>query len=167
MRNFLMALGAGTALISTMALAQGVPVLSGGVGSVDRAQIEAQQNNYALKLVYSGQGGAFLAGVQVTLTDSAGAPVLATVTDGPILLASPPAGVYTLTSSVNGIEKSQKVTVGKELRTYNIVLPVKDDDDLTAPDGSYLPRAAVPHSHAPADGATQYYAPAVKPVGQP
>lgn len=145
MRMKWMALTA-TALMSTAALAQapvndtGIPVLSGGVGSSDRAMIESQQNSYALKLVFSGQGGAFLSGVNVMLANKSGT-VLSTVTDGPILLASPPAGTYTMTATAQGITKTMKVTVGSSLRTYQISFPITDDAELTGSDGTYLPKA--------------------------
>ena len=167
MRNHWLALAATTALISSVAFAQvttpqGIPVLSGGVGSSDRAAIEAQQSSYALKLVYSGQGGAFLSGVNVSLTDKHGATILSTITDGPILLTTPPAGTYKLTSTVNGIVKTQNVTAGTSLKTYQISFPIKDDDDLTSPDGVYLPKAASPldNGYVPVQGGATYYAPA-------
>lgn len=147
MRMYWKALLSATALISTAAVAQGaagIPTLSGGVGSSDRAMIESQQNSYALKLVYSGQGGAYLSGVQVTLADKGGNTVLSTVTDGPILLISPPAGNYSVTSSIGGHSKTQSVTAGSSLRTYQISFPISDDPELTSTDGTYLPKAASP-----------------------
>lgn len=141
MRLSILALLTATAL-STAALAQEIPVLSGGVGLSDRAEIEAQQHNYHLKLVFSGQGGAFLAGVLVNLTDKAGNSVLSAVTDGPILLSSPPAGTYKMTASVQGVEKTLNVTVpATGLKTYQIGFPIRDDDDLTDANGVYRPRA--------------------------
>lgn len=146
MRNHWKALMAATALISSAAFAQApagdIRILSGGVGASDRAMIESQQNSYALKLVFSGQGGAFLAGVHVTLADKDGTTIVSTVTDGPILLVAPPAGTYTMTAVASGIEKRQSVTAGSALRTYQISFPIRDDEELTSPDGTYLPKAA-------------------------
>lgn len=142
MRTQWMALMTATALLSSAALAQtNVAVLSGGVGMSDRAMIESQQHSYTLKIVYSGQGGAFLSGVNTTLADKAGNTVVSTVTDGPILLMAPSAGTYTLTSTANGITKTQKVTAGSGLRTYQISFPISDDPELTGMDGTYLPKS--------------------------
>jgi len=157
MRNYVLALMTATALISSAALAQtpasanGIAVLSGGVGYSDRAHIEAQQGNYALKLVFSGQGGAFLSGVNVTLADRAGNVVLSTITDGPILLANPPAGTYKMTAMVEGLEKTLNVTAGKKPKTYQISFPISDDAELTDADGTYRPQAATPYT-APTPG---------------
>lgn len=142
MRMTWMAAMATTALVAGSAMAQQVDILSGGVGAGDRAMIEAQQNNYALKLVFSGQGGAYLAGVNVEMKDSKGATVLSTVTDGPILLVKLPAGTYMLTATASGIVKTQKVTVGHSLRTLQLNYPIHDDPELTDEQGTYLPKAA-------------------------
>jgi|GEM_PF-3233040 len=147
MRTQWMALMTATALMSSAVFAQettasGIPLLSGGVGGSDRAMIESQQSSYALKLVFSGQGGAFLSDVNVTLADKAGNTVLSTVTDGPILLVSPPAGTYKMTATASGIVKTQNVIAGKSLRTYQISFPIADDAELTGQDGTYLPKAA-------------------------
>lgn len=180
MRIYLIGLMTATALVTSAATAQplsyqtapasgsnagGIPVLSGGVGQSDRAMIESQQANYPLKLVFSGQGGAFLSGVNVQLADKSGNTVLSTITDGPILLASPPAGTYKMTATANGISKSQNVTVGKATKTYQIAFPIQDDAELTDSDGTYLPKAAsrldqnqaAPAGYAPAPAG---YAPA-------
>jgi hypothetical protein len=151
MRTTFLSLMTATALISGAAFAQmetpaadnGVPVLSGGVGSSDRAMIEAQQANYRLKLVFSGQGGAYLSDVNVTLADKSGGTVVSTVTDGPILLLSPPAGTYKVTAVASGIEKTLSVTAGASgLKTYQINFPIRDDAELTDGNGVYLPKAS-------------------------
>ncbi len=165
MRTQWMALMTATALISSVAFAQptttahDVPVLSGGVGMSDRAMIESQQSNYALKMVFSGQGGAFLSGVNVMLTDKTGNTVVSAITDGPILLVSPPAGSYKMSATVNGITKTRTVVAGKGLKTYQISFPISDDAELTTPDGTYLPKAAAPidsYYSAPRVPATGY-----------
>jgi hypothetical protein len=136
----------------------GVPVLSGGVGASDRAMIESQQQNYSLKLVYSGQGGAFLSDVNVNVYNKAGEQVLSTVTNGPILLAKLPAGTYKVTSIASGIEKSQNITVADNgLKTVQVSYPIQDDPELTAQDGTYLPKSPSP--------APTYYAPVAPASG--
>ncbi len=151
MRSFTYFCLAATALISTAALAE-VPMLSGGVGKVERAQIEAQQGDYDTKLVFSGQGGAFVANVQVDVTDKSGASVASILTDGPILLLQLPAGTYHVHAATRNHEKSFNVTVsGKGLKTVNTVFPIKDNAELTDSNGAYLPKEAPDGSYVPSD----------------
>ncbi len=136
----------------------GIAVLSGGVGMADRAQIEAQQNNYSTKIVFSGQGGAFVSGVMVNVKDSKGNGLVTTTTDGPILLVNLPKGSYTVEATVEGTTKTSKITATSSLKTYNMVFPVADDAELTSPGGGYRPKMT-----APVEGG--YYAPAPRRAG--
>ncbi|TAE83075.1 MAG: hypothetical protein EAY76_01900 [Alphaproteobacteria bacterium] len=70
-------------------------VLSGGVGEESRAIIQQMQSQYPLKMVFTGQGGAYVSGVMVTIMDKHNNEVLSTVTEGPILLVNIPKGNYT------------------------------------------------------------------------
>ncbi|TAE34485.1 MAG: hypothetical protein EAY65_02345 [Alphaproteobacteria bacterium] len=69
-------------------------VLSGGVGEESRATIQQMQSRYPLKMVFTGQGGAYVSGVMVTIMDKHNNEVLSTVTEGPILLVNIPKGNY-------------------------------------------------------------------------
>lgn len=91
-----------------------VPFLSGGVGGEARAELEAVSSQYRLRVVDSTTDGAFASGVQLRLKNSEGRVVLDTRTDGPILLANPPAGRYTLESSFQGQLKTQQIEVPSE-----------------------------------------------------
>lgn len=116
------------ALLAGSAFAEeAVPVVSGGVGESSQELIEAQQQNYNLKLVYTGEGGMYLSDVQVKIRDSKGLEIVNGVTNGPFLLAELEPGRYTVESATDGFQKKQTVTVGPQLKTVNIPFPVKDD----------------------------------------
>ena len=151
MRSFSVAVMAATALVSAAALAE-VPMLSGGVGKVERAQIEAEQSNYNTKLVFSGQAGVFVANVQVDVTDKAGNSVASILTDGPILLLQLPPGKYHVHAATRMHEKSFDVVApGKGLKTVNTVFPIKDNPELTDGNGAYLPKEGDNGGYVPSD----------------
>ena len=69
--------------------------ISGGVGK-DEAQLAdaISRYGYNVQLVFAEQTGAFLADVNLHITDAAGKTVLDTVSDGPMFLAGLPPGQY-------------------------------------------------------------------------
>lgn len=99
-----------------------VAYVVGGVGASGRAEIEAVQDQYSLKLVFAYTNGDFLADVEVVITDAAGNRLLATDADGPWLLAKLPAGSYQVAATVDGETKTQQVSVpASGLKTVNIL----------------------------------------------
>ncbi len=101
--------------------ANGATYVSGGIGIHGKEQIEALAHDYRLKLTFATNTGHFLADVDVTITDKAGATIVQTTTKGPILLVNLPAGTYTVTSSYEGVTKTQKAVVGAAgLKSYSI-----------------------------------------------
>jgi len=104
--------------------ADGVAYLSGGVGESSRAEIDAVQDQYSLKLVFAYTTGEFLAEVGVVITDSAGTTLVSTDADGPWLLVNLPAGTYNVAATVNDETKTQQVTVpASGLKTVNMQWP--------------------------------------------
>ncbi len=91
--------------------------ISGGVGEEDRAELEAVQKNYNLKIVFAGEGGIFLDDIHVVITDAAKNTVLTTDTEGPILLAKLKPGKYVVSADVQGITKTQNLTIKKNGQT--------------------------------------------------
>jgi hypothetical protein len=90
--------------------AQGAPHLSGGVGKDEREQLDAAAKNYNLKLVFAQSSGAFVADVQVTITDSTGSTVLDATSNGPLFFAKLPAGDYRVEATYAGIAKNSSAT---------------------------------------------------------
>jgi hypothetical protein len=92
---------------------QGIPYVSGGVGSDEREKLDAIGKNYSLKLVFAIKGGDYLADVKVEILDSSGKKVLDAVADGPWFFANIPPGKYTVTVTIMGKEKQNKADIVK------------------------------------------------------
>jgi hypothetical protein len=109
--------------------AHALSVISGGVGESSRAALESVQNQYNLKVVFTGKAGIYLSQVDMRILDASGNEVVSNVTDGPIVLAELPAGRYTLQANVDGDVRQQKITVGNHgLKTLTVRFPVADDN---------------------------------------
>lgn len=93
----------------------GVAYLSGGIG-VDQANaMKAAAKDYSLMLTCATkQTGQYLSQVKVSITDKSGAPVLETVTEGPILLARLAPGQYRISAESNGVTVNETVQIGSE-----------------------------------------------------
>lgn len=101
--------------------------LSGGVGDEDRARLESMEKGFSFKLMLAGEGGVFLDGVHVSITDAAKNSVLVTDTEGPILLVQLNPGKYTVTAEVQGLTQTQKVTIRKNRQTnITIRFPISE-----------------------------------------
>jgi hypothetical protein len=78
-------------------------VLTGGVGTAERAEFFATAPGYELFASFAEQGdGAFLSNVDVTLSGGNLTRPIALTTDGPLLLADLPTGHYVLKAHVDG-----------------------------------------------------------------
>lgn len=81
----------------------GISYVSGGVGEDDEEAMRAVAAEYNLKLSFAESiTGAYLSGVKVTVQDTKGNTLLDTVSDGPCLFASMPAGTYKVTAESGG-----------------------------------------------------------------
>jgi hypothetical protein len=102
---------------------------SGGVSASGMQEMKALENAYNLKLLSAAKGGAYLAEVNVTITDSNDNNVLQTTTDGPVLLVKMPAGHYTVAAKdVRGYTATQKVNVSSNhLSSYVLRFPEKEE----------------------------------------
>ena len=92
---------------------QGIPYVSGGIGSDEREKLAAIGKNYSLKLVFAIKGGEYLADVKVEISDSIGKKVIDAVADGPWFFANLPPGKYTVTVTMMGKEKQNRVDIVK------------------------------------------------------
>jgi len=89
--------------------------ISGGVGKDEAMAFQRNADNFPLELEFvmkDAPNYAFLSDVQVTIRDRSGNTVLDTVTDGPFLLASLPAGTYHVTASNDGVVRQTTVAIG-------------------------------------------------------
>lgn len=104
--------------------ADGVTYISGGVGESGRAEINAVQDQYSLKLVFAYTNGEFLAQVDVVISDAAGKTLVSADVDGPWLLVDLPAATYQVAATVNGETKTEQITVpANGLKTVNMLWP--------------------------------------------
>lgn len=113
------------AFVSTAALAQPVAI-TGGVGEKNREVIKEYQEEYNLKLIYTGEEGIYLSDVQVVIRDAKGNEVIKGPTQGPFLLAQLPAGTYRVESETEGYRQQQTIKVTDKLKTHYVRFPIKD-----------------------------------------
>ncbi len=97
-----------------------VPFISGGVGDESFAAINAREKDFDLKLFLVGQSGSYLSDIRVTITDHNGKGLLLTTSEGPLLLANLPTGVYIVKAQKNAqvLEQKINVTRGKLSTSY-------------------------------------------------
>jgi hypothetical protein len=95
----------------------GIMYMTGGVGIESRAMMEMAYDKYNLKVVVASSSGAYLADAMITIKDAAGKQVLKTMTDGPWLLVKLPKGSYRVTASLEGRQKTERVSVSTRLKT--------------------------------------------------
>jgi hypothetical protein len=80
-----------------------VSYITGGVGLDESAAIKAAEKDFALSLLFAqSKRGEYLSDVKVSIKDKAGKTVLEAVSDGPMLLARLPAGVYKVSAEHGG-----------------------------------------------------------------
>lgn len=94
----------------------GVKYVTGGVGEAEAAAMEGRYHDYSFKLVNvrSGPEAAYVADVEVTVTDGQGNTVLDTTTKGPWLIADLPPGDYDIEASFDGKTQSESVTLNRD-----------------------------------------------------
>lgn len=122
-----------TLLTAGAAIAQeAAPIVwSGGIGQDERQLIEERQNDYALKIVFTGDAGMYVSGVHVVITDKDNVEVVNTVTQGPVLLADLPPGRYAVKTSAEGFAHDFKVTLHSKLTTQHVrYKQIKDDSGV-------------------------------------
>lgn len=93
--------------------AGGFPYVTGGVGEAEQAILESRYDDYSFKLVNvrSGPDAAYVAQVEVTITNSSGEQVLSTTLQGPWLMADLPAGQYEVRATFEGATQELSVRV--------------------------------------------------------
>jgi hypothetical protein len=93
----------------------GVPVVSGGIGSEERTEMTKALPDYNLKVTTAAKGsGAYLAGVAIEVRDARGSTVFDSVLDGPWLFTRLPAGTYELRLTYANQTQKKTVTIPAE-----------------------------------------------------
>lgn len=88
---------------------QGVPYLTGGVGSDERAAMAQMAGGYSLKLEFARSDRAYLGDVAVRITGPVATNLVA---EGPILYLRLPPGDYVVTADNAGAARTRRVRVG-------------------------------------------------------
>ena len=101
-----------TALLMTLtgAARADVPFVTGGTGADERAELQAKEKDYNLKIVAAATSGDYVADVWVVIESLAKKSVLETKMDGPILLARLPPGTYTIKATYG---PSTQIKIGR------------------------------------------------------
>ncbi|WP_399697772.1 carboxypeptidase regulatory-like domain-containing protein [Xenophilus sp.] len=88
----------------------------GGIGSDESTAMRAAMASHPLSLLFARADGAYLASVDVQIQGAASARLRA---GGPVCLIDLPAGKYTVQATLEGVTRSQSVTVGGGPRTLD------------------------------------------------
>jgi hypothetical protein len=97
--------------LGVAAQAADVPFVTGGTGVDERADLQAKEKDYNLKIVAAATSGDYVADVWVVIESAAKKNVLETKMDGPILLAKLPPGTYTIKATYGPSTQSRTVNV--------------------------------------------------------
>ena len=93
---------------------RGVRYLSGGVGSDERAAMQAMaKGNYNLQLVFAEATGPYLARITVKIQDTHGKTLIDIPSGGPWFFAKLPSGRYKITVTHAGKPEAQNLDIGK------------------------------------------------------
>jgi len=89
----------------------GISYVSGGIGFDERRALAKLGVDYSLKLVFAEKGGAYVAMVEVEVSNTRDKTVFKAVSRGPWLYADLPAGDYRITAAwkETAIEKQARV----------------------------------------------------------
>lgn len=98
-----------------------VTYLSGGIGHDAAAAMRKEESQFPLTLEFvkhAKPSAEHLTGVNVTIRDQQGKPVLIAVADGPFLLAKLPDGKYTVTADHNGQKKERNLVLAERKQEH-------------------------------------------------
>lgn len=111
---------------------QGQAFVSGGVSKEELVQLHDQLDRYNLWVVTATKGsGAYMAGVQVRVTDARNNTVLETEMDGPWLLAELPPGRYQVETRYNDEVHRQSTTIDRNGADRQLIFYFQDEADVT------------------------------------
>jgi len=113
MKRAMLLLVAASAAAFAIAQTPGANYVCGGVGLDDQEAIKAQAPGHSLMLTFAANTGAFLADVDVQISDAKGNVVLSATCSGPIMLVDlPRKGSWHVRAQSNGVTREKTVTTG-------------------------------------------------------
>ncbi|WP_346014637.1 hypothetical protein [Thiocystis violacea] len=104
----------------------GITYVTGGIGQPESTAMESVAGQYALMMTFARDDGAFVAAVDVSITDQQGSSVLDLVS-GPILLVDLPDGTYKIRASFAGAPEVRTTTIGAEPQRLAYTWPATGD----------------------------------------
>lgn len=126
----------------------GYRYLCGGVGENEASLLKSRAREHDLVLTFAARNGAYLADIDVHITDARGTHVLDATCDGPIMLVDVPAsGNYRIVARSGGEERSRTVSVrasGKanaQARSVTMVWPSPPAETASLERGNAAPSA--------------------------
>jgi len=112
------ALACATALGANAATSVGA-LTCGGIGSDAREELQSASSGANLELeFYAGRRGAYIAGVDITVTPVGAGDAFSTTADGPICFAHLAPGRYRVEASYKGATRLASATVGASGRVH-------------------------------------------------
>lgn len=113
----------------------GITFVSGGIGADSRESLAAREKYYNFKLVLTLEGaGTFVSDARVTLANAAGQTLVVHTAEGPLFLASLPAGQYVVSAQFRNITVTRKFQVRADrLHTEQMRWPADPALDVTTP----------------------------------
>ncbi len=98
----------------------GIEYVTGGAGTEAVDRLKSMERDFTLKLVFANTTGEYLSDVRVTIADASGNVMVATTSQGPLLMAKLAPGSYRVDATFNGRPESRNVTVaGSKLTTLD------------------------------------------------
>jgi len=117
----------------------GITYLCGGIGEDEAAEMKQAASKYDLMLTFASAKGAYLADVNVDITDARRNPVLKTTCDAPIMLIDfSNSGNYRIRAESSGrtLTRTVRIRTGGKVTAMSMLWPVDTTDmDRTAMPG--------------------------------
>jgi hypothetical protein len=102
--------GAATLAPAAPASSRAASFICGGISQPEAQTLKAQARDHDLMLTFAESGGAYLADVDVRISDSRGRIVLSGTCDGPIMLVDlPGAGRWRVSATSNGQTRQKTI----------------------------------------------------------
>ena len=106
-----------SAAIDRGATGQGWRYVSGGIGLDERGQFTQMRGDYSLRVATAARGsGAYLAAVELTITDQSGTRIFQRELDGPLLLIDLPPGRYLVEATLAGEVRRTQTRIAADER---------------------------------------------------
>lgn len=102
---------------------QPITYLCGGIGETEAGDMKQAASKYDAMLVFARSDGAYLADVNVEISDARGRPILNELCDGPIMLvAVQRPGTYHIRADFDGRTQSRTLHIGTKGPTKQVII---------------------------------------------